>query len=162
MNHWTQESAKDLAYHLSLDFFTQLQDRFEESELMQKEFAQKVQRSPGRVSQIFNSPPPNPKVDSVVRYAQALGLKVSIVAYDDEDGPNDKGPIFSGVFAKCWEVMGKPRDLSLFAPVAFSNQMSESSDDVVLTNQITTSRKPPQSAQNGLASGHSNMVGSSL
>jgi len=122
MNHWTQESTKDFAFHLSLDFFTQLQDRFDDSEMLRKEFAKQLGISAGRVSQVFNNPPENPKVDSLVRYAQALGLKVSIVAYDDSDSRNDKGPVFSGVIAKCWEVMGKPRDLSAFTSAADNPQ----------------------------------------
>jgi hypothetical protein len=124
MSHWTQENTKDFAYHLSLDFFTQLQHRFEQSELLRKEFAEKVDRSAGRISQIFNSPPENPKADTFVLYALALGQKVSIVAYDDGDPTNDKGPVFSGVFAKCWEAMGKPRDLSSLLPAADSDIQS--------------------------------------
>jgi len=156
MKHWTQESAKDFAYHLSLDFFTQLENRFEQSELLRKEFAEKLNLTAGRISQIFNSAPANPKVDSLVRYALALGLKVSIVAYDDDDPTNDKGPVYSGVIAKCWESMGKPRDLSLLAPIAFSNQMSESKQE--FTNELTAGRKRPQSVQGGLANGDSNKV----
>lgn len=156
MRHWTQESAKDFAYHLSLDFFNQLETRFDESELLQKEFAEKLDRTPGRVSQIFNSPPNNPKVDSLVRYAQALGLKVSIVAYDDEDPTNDKGPVYSGVIAKCWEVLGKPRNLSLLVPSAFSNQMLESKQDGWRINEFGTGRKRPQSEHGGLATGDFN------
>jgi len=118
MKHWTQESTQDFTYHLSLDFFTQLQDRFEQSELLRKEFAEQVGLSAGRISQIFNNPPANPQLESLVRYAQALGLKVSIVAYDDGDPANNNGPVFSGVIAKCWEHMGKPRDLSAFSSTA--------------------------------------------
>jgi transcriptional regulator with XRE-family HTH domain len=151
MNHWTQESAKDFAYHLSLDFFTQLQVRFEESDLLSKEFAEKVHLSPGRISQIFNSPPENPKVDSLVRYALGLGMKVSIVAYDDNDPTNDKGPVFSGVIAKCWEKMGKPRDLSAFATaVDFATQSANGLDSNWSFNVLESGeKKPVQGAQRG-------------
>jgi transcriptional regulator with XRE-family HTH domain len=123
MNHWTQESTKDFSYHISLDFFTQLQDRFDESEMLRKALAEQLNLSPGRVSQIFNDPPPNPKLDSLIRYASALGLKVSVVAYDDSDPTNDKGPIFSAIFAKCWERMGKPRDLSALSSADAEEQL---------------------------------------
>jgi transcriptional regulator with XRE-family HTH domain len=122
MSHWTQESVEDFAYHLSLDFFAQLEDRLEDEELSRKDFAEESEVSAGRISQIFNSPPENPKINSLVKYAQVLGLKVSIVAYDDDDPTNDKGPVFSGVIAKCWERMGKPRDLSAFSDVADTEQ----------------------------------------
>jgi transcriptional regulator with XRE-family HTH domain len=160
MSHWTQQNAKDFAYHLSLDFFTQLQDRFEESDLLRKEFAEKVRLSAGRISQIFNSPPSNPKVDSLVRYAQALGLKVAIVAYDDSDPTNDRGPVFSGVIAKCWEKMGRPRDLSAFAVNSDKETVDrlESGSFNVLGSQ---EKKSPQSAQRETAGGELNMVDAS-
>ena len=160
MNHWTQESAKDFAYHLALDFFTQLEGRFDESELMRKEFAERVHLSPGRISQIFNSPPENPKLDSLVKYAQALGLKVSIVAYDDNDPTNDKGPVFSGVIAKCWDKMGKPRDLSVFA-----NAHQDIKPENMLANEwsfsgnnLGSQKKAPQPVQRDMNSGNSNKV----
>lgn len=159
MNHWTQESAKDFAYHLSLDFFTQLQDRFDESELLRKEFAEKMNLSAGRISQIFNNAPENPKVDSLVRYAQALGLKVSIVAYDDGDPDNNKGPVFSGVIAKCWEQMGRPRDLSAFVhPAAFEQQLVNGLESNWLNGLEAANKKPPQRAQSRELSGDSNKV----
>jgi transcriptional regulator with XRE-family HTH domain len=148
MSHWTQKSAKDFAYDLSLDFFTQLEDRFDESELLRKEFADKLQVTAGRISQIFNSPPENPKVDSLVRYAQAVGLKVSIVAYNDDDPTNDKGPVFSGVIAKCWEQMGKPRDLSAFIGADSNLQSTNWLDsDMSFNAEKSQKRKTPQSQQ---------------
>jgi len=157
MNHWTQESAKDFAYNLSLDFFTQLQDRFEESEMLRKEFAEQLDLSPGRVSQIFNDPPPNPKIDSLVRYALALGIKVSIVAYDDADPRNDKGPVFSGVIAKCWEQLGKPRDLSAFARVDSGLQSVNWLESECSFNALgSQKKKPPKAAQQELGSGDLN------
>jgi transcriptional regulator with XRE-family HTH domain len=113
-NHWTQKSSEDFAYSLSLDFFTQLEDKLNESPMLRKDFAEKLEVTPGAVSQILNTPPMNPKLESLVRYARTIDLKVSIVVYDDNDHSNDKGPIYSGVFAKCWEKMGCPRDLSMF------------------------------------------------
>jgi transcriptional regulator with XRE-family HTH domain len=156
MNHWTQESVKDFAYHLALDFFTQLEDRFEDSELLRKEFAKKVSLTPGRISQIFNDPPANPKVDTLVKYAQALGLKVSIVAYDDNDPTNEKGPIFSGVIAKCWENQGKPRDFFAFVPNAHSDTQALNWFDMESFNDLGSQKKKPQSVQEDMNSGSSN------
>ena len=46
----------------------------------------------------------------MLKYASTLGMKVSIVAYDDDDPENKKGPIDSEIFKICWEQLGKPRD----------------------------------------------------
>jgi len=46
-----------------------------------------------------------------------LGLKVAIVAYDDGDPDNDKGPLYSGIFEKSWRAMGCPSDLFAFQGV---------------------------------------------
>lgn len=162
MNHWTQESTKDFVYHLSLDFFAQLQDRFDESEMLQKEFAEQLELSAGRISQIFNNPPANPMVDSLVRYARALGLKVSIVAYDDGDPNNDKGPVFSGVIAKCWEQMGKPRDLSAFTPADSNLQSTNWLESDELLNAIACQRKKPsQSDSQGFSNSDFNEAAAS-
>ncbi|MEO5936731.1 MAG: helix-turn-helix transcriptional regulator [Terriglobales bacterium] len=112
MKHWTQESTADFSYHIALDFFTQLQDRLTKTPVKQKAFAERLGVSAGRISQIFNDPPSNPKLESLVKYARAFGLKVSVVAYDDGDADNSKGPVFSEIFAKCWEKLGSPRDFS--------------------------------------------------
>jgi hypothetical protein len=47
----------------------------------------------------------------VFDFARALGMKVSIVAYDDGDSENKNGPIIPDVFVKCWEKCNRPQDL---------------------------------------------------
>jgi transcriptional regulator with XRE-family HTH domain len=119
MKHWTQNTA-DFTYNISMDFFTQLEDRMQESGISRKELSDKLHVTPSAVSQTLNNPPENPFVDTIVGYARELGLKVAIVVYDDGDPDNDKGPIYSGVFEKAWQAQGCPRDLSPFvvdAPV---------------------------------------------
>jgi transcriptional regulator with XRE-family HTH domain len=114
MNHWTQANTSDFAYSISLDFFTQLDDRIEESGISRKELSEKLNVTPSAVSQTLNNPPENPHLETLVQYARQLGLKVAIVSYDDDDPDNDKGPIYSGIFEKSWKAMGCPRDLSMF------------------------------------------------
>jgi transcriptional regulator with XRE-family HTH domain len=114
MKHWTQANTSDFAYSISLDFFTQLEDRIEASGISRKELSTKLQVTPSAVSQTLNNPPDNPHLETLVQYARQLGLKVTIVSYDDDDPDNDKGPIYSGVFEKSWHAMGCPRDLSMF------------------------------------------------
>jgi hypothetical protein len=45
-----------------------------------------------------------------VKYARAIGRKVALVLYDDKDSENQQGPVNSGIFSKCWERAGKPKD----------------------------------------------------
>jgi len=61
MKHWTQQSVDDFAYNLSLDFFTQLEDRIEGLNISRKELAERLGVSAGAVSQTLNSPSGNPK-----------------------------------------------------------------------------------------------------
>ncbi len=159
INHWTQASTGDFSYSISLDFFTQLEDRMLECGVTRKELSKKLDVSPSAVSQVLNTPPENPHLDTTVQYARSLGLKVALVAYFDGDPGNDKGPIFSGVFAKCWEAMGMPRDLSWFVSSSFPNQISQCREDKAGTNEFTAEKKPPRSEHSGLVSENSNMVG---
>lgn len=110
MKHWTQKTAADFAYNLSLDLFTQLQERLENTPISRKEYAERLDVDISRISQIFNDPPENPKLESLVKYARALGLKISVVAYDDGDPDNTLGPVYSGIFETCWKRVGAPRD----------------------------------------------------
>jgi transcriptional regulator with XRE-family HTH domain len=146
-NHWTQKSTEDFAYSLSMDFFTQLEDKLNDSPMIRKDFAEKLGITPGAVSQMFNTPPTNPKVESLVRYASAVGLKISIVAYDDHDANNDKGPVFSGVFSTCWEKMGCPRDLSMFEQPANVMEFQHKFVDVSDQKLSVTSQSSAASAR---------------
>jgi len=94
-----------------MDFFAQLEKRIEQFGISRKELAGKMNVTPSAVSQILNSPPENPKVETLVHYARNLGLKVAVVAYDDNDPGNDRGPIYSGVFEESWKSLNRPRDL---------------------------------------------------
>jgi transcriptional regulator with XRE-family HTH domain len=147
VKHWTHGSTADFAYNLSLDFFTQLQDRLERSPLEQKELARRLGVTPGRISQIFNDPQENPKIESLVKYARSLGMKVSIVAYDDGDPDNYKGPIFSGVFNECWRRANCPHDMSALGSLVTSREeiqlLRTGTDQSSLTRLIDLGLKKP-------------------
>lgn len=113
MSHWTQANTADFAYSVSLDFFTQLEDRIDELGITRKELADKLGVTPSAVSQTLNDPPANPHVETLVQYVRPLGLKVALVTYEDNDPDNDKGPIYAGIFEKAWRSLGCPRDLSM-------------------------------------------------
>ena len=86
--HWTERSVKDYVFRIVADFIAQLENKTE--------------------LEVFN--PENVDLVQMVEYARKLGMKVSIVAYEDDDPENKKGPINSEIFRVCWEKSGKPHD----------------------------------------------------
>lgn len=109
MPHWTEESTDNFVYKISADFIRQLEQRMEIEPMSPKELASKLGVSVGRISQILNNPG-NFTLKKIVEYARALGMKVSVVAYDDGDPENHNGPVNSEIFQICWENAGKPAD----------------------------------------------------
>jgi transcriptional regulator with XRE-family HTH domain len=107
--HWTERNIKDYLFRITADFIAQLEKKMESLNIPQDELAKRLKITKGRVSQIFNHPG-NVTLANIVKYARTLGMKVSIVAYEDDDPENRKGPINSEVFQICWEKSGKPRD----------------------------------------------------
>jgi predicted XRE-type DNA-binding protein len=110
MTHWTARSTEDFAYRIASDFVAQIETKLEDKEMGRAEFAKAIGVTPGRVSQVLNNPTYF-NLKSIVNYAKAVGMKVSIVAYDDGDLTNREGPINAQVFASCWQRAGRPRDL---------------------------------------------------
>ena len=96
-------------HRLSFDFITQVQKKLQEEHVSKREFAGRLNVTPGRVSQIFNDPG-NITLESAVEYARRARMKVALVAYDDNDPENNKGPINSEVFYRCWQIQGAPHD----------------------------------------------------
>src|SRR4030042_3955780 len=111
--HWTERSIKDYLFRIVADFITQLETKMESPPISQDEYAKKLGVTKGRVSQLLNHPG-NFKLENIIKYARALGMKVSVIAYDDNDPQNTRGPINSEIFKMCWEQSGKPRDFWAF------------------------------------------------
>jgi len=111
--HWTANSAADFAYSIAADFAAQIELKLESIPLDRKEYAERLGVGKSRVSKLLNDPG-NLSVESMVRCARALGMKVAIVAYEDSDPNNEKGPIGSEVFRTAWERAGEPRDMFSF------------------------------------------------
>ena len=107
--HWTAESNDAFLHRISSDFIAQLEKRLEALPITQGALARKLGVSEGAVSHILNNPQ-NLTLKTVVAYARALGIKVSIVAYDDDDPQNERGPIDSEIFSGCWGNAGSPRN----------------------------------------------------
>jgi transcriptional regulator with XRE-family HTH domain len=109
LKHWTERSTEDFQYKIGWDFVSQIEKLIDSGETTKASLAEKLGVSKGRVSQVLSNPG-NITLKNIVRYARALGKKVSIVAYDDRDPDNHNGPINSGVFLACWERAQKPAD----------------------------------------------------
>lgn len=111
--HWTERSTKDFLFRIAMDFIYQLENRMESIPVSQSDLAKKLGKTKGRISQIFNNPG-NISLRTIIEYSRALNMKVAIVAYDDNDPDNKKGPVNSEIFKICWEKIGKPRDFWAF------------------------------------------------
>ena len=111
--HYTASSTEDYVNRLSFDFITQLAKRMDALGLNQTTLGRKLKLTSGRVSQIFNNPG-NLTLNKMTEYARAVGMKISVVAYDDGDPNNERGPVTSEIFALCWEKYGKPHDFEPF------------------------------------------------
>jgi transcriptional regulator with XRE-family HTH domain len=109
LNHWTARSTTEFVFRISSDFIAQLQSKLEAEGITHSELAKRIGVTLGRVSQVLNDPG-NLTLKGTVRFAKALGLKVAVIAYDDGDPMNSKGPISSEIFHACWNSAGSPRD----------------------------------------------------
>jgi transcriptional regulator with XRE-family HTH domain len=107
--HWTEGSSNALAHRIAFDFIAQVESRLEARSISQVDLAKRLGVSAGAVSKLLNHPE-NLTLQSIAKYARALGMKAAIVAFDDGDVDNEQGPINSAVFNTCWERAGKPRD----------------------------------------------------
>lgn len=107
--HWTNNSYADFAYRIASDFTAQIEMKLESLPMERKDYAKLVGVNPSRVSQILNDPG-NLGLESMVRYARVLGMKVAVVAYEDGDSNNRCGPINAQIFFESWKKLGMPRD----------------------------------------------------
>lgn len=93
MPHWTENSVDDFAFRLTADFGREIQDAAEARNIVQDELDHESMT-----------------LAAMIRHARALGLKVTIVVYDDGDPANHNGPINPEIFSICWANAGKPKD----------------------------------------------------
>ncbi len=107
--HWTARSNKAFLYRVVSDFIGQLEKKLEKENLSREKLAKKLNISKGRVSQVLNNPG-NVSLLTVIKFARILGMKVSVIAYEDDDPKNVKGPINPEVFEGCWTKCDKPHD----------------------------------------------------
>ncbi|TAN44118.1 MAG: XRE family transcriptional regulator [Nitrospirae bacterium] len=127
--HWTAQNTENFLFKIAADFVNQLEDKMEMLGLSQDAVAKKLGLSKGRVSQFINNPG-NLTLKKIIEYSRALNMKVSIMAYDDNDPDNAKGPINPDIFRICWEKAGKPHDFWAFEETTENQDM-----DLVADNQ---------------------------
>jgi transcriptional regulator with XRE-family HTH domain len=106
-HHWTARSTDDFMYRLGADFMSRIENLL--GDQSKATLAKKLNVSPGRISQILNNPG-NLTLRTIIELVRALGLKISIVAYDDDDPKNVNGPVDAEIFEQCWIKCGKPTD----------------------------------------------------
>jgi transcriptional regulator with XRE-family HTH domain len=138
--HWTQRSIKDYIFKIGADFIAQLEEKMEMEGISQDVLANTLKVTKSRVSQVLNKPG-NITLQNVIQYAGAVGIKVSIVAYDDDDPENAKGLINSDVFKICWEKLGKPNDFW-----AFRESLTPTLQDTASTQFNNVPNEKPYSA----------------
>lgn len=108
--HWTEKSTKDFLFAIALDFVDQLEAKMKALGWSRAKLAKKAKVDKSYVSQVLNNPG-NLSLDTIVKFARVLKLKVSVVAYDDGDKSNENGPINAEIFRLCWEHAKKPADM---------------------------------------------------
>jgi hypothetical protein len=114
--HFTQQSVSAFVLGISSTFVAQIETKMENDDVKRSEVAHRLDKTTGRVSQILNNPG-NLSLRVMVEVAGTLGMKVSVLAYDDRDPKNENGPIDPEVFVKCWERAGRPTNLFDFEDV---------------------------------------------
>jgi DNA-binding phage protein len=105
--HWTDKSTEDFLYRIGADFVGQIERLL--GTQSKASLARKLKVSSSRISQVLNNPG-NLRLRTMIEYPRALGIKISVVAYDDNDAGNLNGPVDAEIFEQCWLLAGKPRD----------------------------------------------------
>jgi len=100
--HWTAKNARNFMFRIGADFVSQILDNINS----QNELVDKLRISKGRVSQTLNNPG-NMTLETMVKYAQAINMKVAVVIYDKDI---EDRPVHSKIFYDCWVSKGYPRD----------------------------------------------------
>ena len=108
--HWTERSTEDFLYSIATDFIEALKGKMKTLGMTQTKLAKEAKVNKSYVSRVFKDPG-NLSLETIIKFARTVGMKVSILAYEDEADPNNtSGPIDSDVFRLCWEKAQKPRD----------------------------------------------------
>jgi transcriptional regulator with XRE-family HTH domain len=109
--HWTQRSSEDFLYSIASSFIEDLREKMEARGMTKSRLAELAKVHKSLVTRMFKNPG-NLSLETMVRFARCVGLKVAIVPYEDAlDPDNDRGPVDSSIFRWCWEHADSPRDM---------------------------------------------------
>ena len=106
--HWS-ENLDNFRFFIASELMLTIDERLEELNLTRRDLAKKLGVAESAVSQRFSNPN-NMSLKLMIEYLRALGMKLSLIAYDDGDYDNIKGPIPADIFTNIWEILGKPED----------------------------------------------------
>jgi transcriptional regulator with XRE-family HTH domain len=105
--HWTFESEINLQTRIASDFLAQIEEKIAEKDWTHAELANALGVTEGRISQVFNNPG-NLTLKTMMKMAAAVGLLVSVVAYQQGEKSKETGPVASGIFNSCWKKLNRP------------------------------------------------------
>ena len=108
MFHWTAKSTDAFRHAIAQDFIGQIECRMHDWGITRKELAAKLDMRPKRLNTLLNNPE-KLTLGTAVKIAVALEIKMSLIAYDDDDRYNKRGPIIGDVFVQCWKNENNPR-----------------------------------------------------
>ena len=100
--HWCWEDGGSLYTSLVLDSYDQA--HILAGEPNGKEFAARLGLTPGRISQMQNE---GVGLRALCDVAHKLEADVAVVVHERVNG----GPISGEIMRRCWEMLGKPRDM---------------------------------------------------
>lgn len=100
--HWCWDDGGSLYTSVVLDSYDQV--HMIAGEPTNKRFAELLGLSPGRVSQMQNE---GVGMRALCDVAHKLGVDVAVVVHERVAG----GPISGEVLRRCWEMLGRPRDM---------------------------------------------------
>jgi transcriptional regulator with XRE-family HTH domain len=156
MAHYTAANDRAFVNRIMFDFMAQLEERLAVTDTTQSQLAKKLNLTEGAVSQVLNLTSSNYKLETLVKYARAAGMKVALVAYDDDDPDNKNGPVGPEIFMLAWDGLGKPRDtwavtenLRSVAATYASPAMPFSYWSLSYTNSTLASGQDPTTAGQG-------------
>lgn len=129
--HWTGRSPQDFLYSIASNFIEDLGARMEKIGMSKSQLAEGAKVHKSLVSRLFKNPG-NLTLETMVKFARCVGMKVSVVAYEDiYDPDNNRGPIDSTVFRWCWEHANRPADMWDVEAIKESTAITTNTVDLV-------------------------------
>jgi hypothetical protein len=107
MAHWTAKSISSYIFAVTSNFVITLENQLTRQKKKYKDLAKALNIPMAEVMYKID----NPQFLSLVeclKWARAAGMKFILVAYDDEDTDNERGPVNCELVRLAWELLGRP------------------------------------------------------